>query len=212
MEQRILQMLEKATEEQIYRATQGSNSYREINRHALYLAGKHGVSVEQAVAIIAVLSPIITWEENLVDAAKVISGEVSIEPGGSKETRVLTGPACSALNVNVIKAVEIRQGFSILRTMRGRKVRAFYYSILHPDNTFSVCVDRHVGRVAMGWDLAWREVDALLKKPGVYEKVADAYRYASEPLPHTPLELQAIAWLVCREGLFQTRLEFGNGV
>jgi len=199
MQERILKMLDKATEEQVWRATRGKNSYRAIRAHAgeIHKAYSQEISLAKSVAILAVLSPIITWEENLVDARQICQEEL----GGRKNGRPI-----SALPANVEKARRMVRGESATQVMRGQKVWSFFHSILHPDNPFSVCVDRHVGRVALGWSLTWRQVDTLLKKKGVYEQVAESYREVAPRVGLLPLELQAIAWLVTREGLHQGRL------
>ena len=183
--------------EQLERATVGRNSYREIHRRCHQMAAANWVIVEKAVAVTAVISPIITWEENIAQA-DALCWEAST---GDSPCIPIT-----ALPANVTKARRILAGESALDVIRGPKVWNFYHSILHPENPYTVCVDRHVARAAFGWEYGWRDTDTRLKSPGEYDTVAEAVRRIAKKRGMRALELQALLWLVMRENPRQLRM------
>lgn len=180
-----------ATRDQWSRAVEGKNSYRYIRSCCSKMSSVR--SLHQCVAVTAVISPIITWEENLIEARELCSGNWQYP--------------FHALPLNIRKAQLILCGESVVDVLRGSKVWNFYWSILYPDNPFSVCVDRHVARAAFGWEFGWRAaIDTALKAPGVYNAISDGVRREAVVAGLTPLELQALLWLVVRENPFQARL------
>lgn len=183
-----------ASPSQEERAIAGENSYLHIHRRCHQIAADNWLPVKQAVAITAVISPIITWEENIEQASALCWEAVT----GDKPAVPMT-----ALRLNIEKARRILAGESALAVIRGRKVWNFYWSILHPDNPLTVCVDRHVGRAALGWDLGWREVDSALKVRDTYPTIAQAVRNVARREGLLPLQLQALLWLVMREKDFR---------
>lgn len=193
----IERTLAAAHPEQIERATTGRNSYREIHRRCHQFAASTWVPVEKAIGVTAVISPIITWEEN-IEQAEALCWESS---SGDKPNVAIT-----ALPANVAKARRILAGESALDVIRGPKVWNFYWSIAHPDNPHTVCVDRHVARAAFGWDYGWRDTDTRLKSPGEYDTVAESVRRIAARHGMRALELQALLWLVMRENPRQGRL------
>ena len=186
----ITRTREAASPSQEERAILGDNSYQYIHRRCHHMAADNWLPVERAVAVTAVISPIITWEENIAQADALC---------WESATGTKAGLSLSALPTTVAQARRILAGESALDVIRGRKVWNFYWSILHPDNPLTVCVDRHVGRAALGWDLGWREVDTLLKVEGTYQLIAEAVRVVARREGLLPLQLQALLWLVMRE-------------
>lgn len=193
-EQWITRIREAASPSQEERAINGDNSYNYIHRRCHNMAAANWTTIERAVAVTAVISPIITWEENITQADALCWERFT----GEKAQIAL-----SALPANVAKARRILAGESALDVIRGRKVWNFYWSILHPDNPLTVCVDRHVARAALGWDIGWREIDTRLKINATYPTIAQAVRNVARREGLLPLQLQALLWLVMREKEFR---------
>ena len=191
----IQHTFEAATAHQMYRATKGENSYQHIRHLCHEIALDCGRPISTVIAVTAVLSPVISWEEN-ISHARALCCDIATE-------------RFSALPANVAKARRVLAGESTLDVIRGQKVWNFYWSILDPTNSFSVCVDRHVCRAAVGWGMSWRETDVRLKMPGTYRQISWAIRRHARYQGLLPLELQALLWLVMRENVFQTRM-FGD--
>lgn len=102
------------------------NWYNNAHSVAATLAIKFNVSVDVVAAIIAVLSPMIYWIENLIDTYELLNE--------SQDHRF------SAYGRNVDKALEVLySGNTSLAS--SIKVSNFFLSILRPENSDSVTVD-----------------------------------------------------------------------
>jgi hypothetical protein len=147
-----------------------------------YLAGKGWYDVahvvanrlgEHGAAIIAVLSPMVSWPHNLTDAKAIVNGD---EP-------------TYALGDNVAKAKRILSGEHPQAVLGGRKVLAFFQNVLHPDEGYTVTLDTHMAKLI---GLPAYEVFQLA---GVYDALSDGVRDAADELGLRPNQVQAIAWL-----------------
>ncbi len=180
---------------------EGETWYSSALTHAVGMSDRYGVTVHQAVAVIAVLSPQVPWDRNLVAADELLrTGDCSGVLGLSKAKalRILSGedvgtvmacPACvSAMGAHVCS---------------GEKVRSFYAAIMAAGETDTVCVDRHAYDAAIGERGDDRTRHALDRK-GVYGAVADAYRSAASTLGVSAAVVQAVVWVAWRNTLKTT--------
>jgi len=145
-------------------------------------------TLEQAAGILAAISPMKTWDQNVKEAHRAmktgrhfglpdVDTKVKRMLGGFHPTEVLKGPG-----------------------IKGYKVYAFYECISDPQNSQHVVIDRHM------WNLV-----LLGNPPKIIEQAkysADQYEWAeqrfvtvAEALEIRPHQLQAIAWLVRRRQL-----------
>jgi hypothetical protein len=157
--------------------------YPTAREAAANIAARNGITLEQAAATVAALSPQMEWNANLRWAAEVAEAHVQGIPlprrglGNSlrRAERALSGDLSD-----------------IMRTSGTLKVRNFYGSILGERG--AVCVDRHAIRVALG--------DALGNPPSLtdnrYRLVAEAYREAGRELRKAASGVQAVTWTVCK--------------
>src|SRR5690606_36445422 len=129
----------KAGRDQVYR---GLEWYREAHALAEELALKNDVPLEQAAAVIAALSPQISWGQNVKVARRVMAGDQEV--GG-------------VLGANLDKAYRILAGEKISdvigdkNSKSGHKVRSFYRCILTAGrDPHEVCIDRHAFALALG--------------------------------------------------------------
>jgi hypothetical protein len=157
--------------------------YPTAREAAANIATRNGITLEQAVATVAALSPQMEWNANLRWAAEAAEAHTAGLPlplrglGNSlrRAERALSGDLSD-----------------IMRTKGTLKVRNFYGSILGERG--AVCVDRHAIRVALG--------DAHCTPPSLtdnrYLLVAEAYREAARDLRKSASGVQAVTWMVCK--------------
>jgi hypothetical protein len=98
---------------------------------------------------------------------------------------------------SVRKAQACLDGTDPLEVLGGKKIRAFYASMLEPQGD-SVCIDRHAHDIAAGQAMPGRTRPLLGRKDG-YETIAAAYVAAASLVGISPVELQAITWVVWRD-------------
>lgn len=141
----------------------------------------------RAAAVIAVLSPMLSWPRNVAEARNIYAG---------RPVRVLGS--------NVDKARRILAGADPEHVVSGRKVRAFWETIADPTEPSAVVIDRHAIDIAAGRVLGDRIRDSHLRRVGAYDEVADKYRRAARRLSDeiglriTPAEVQATTWIYWR--------------
>lgn len=188
----VLDVYASATSEQ---RSEGLAWYSAAHTFALGLAERYGLSLVQAAGIIAVLSPQVSWDRNMVAADEICrTGDAVAVLGASKAKalRILAGedPAevmgCPACKRGARKHV-----------CSGKKVRSFFACIVDPDNPFSVCVDRHAFDIANG-RVGGAALRKVLDRVGMYEQVADTYRHAARAADVSPASMQAITWVAWR--------------
>jgi len=160
-----------------------------------------GLTLGQAVGVIAVLSPNNKWARNCTDAEAMIK---AWHMGGDP----LTVKVCT-FNPNKAKAAAIlalsdaeTQGADdvIAKILKGRKVTAFYRSILgDPD---AVCVDGHAYAVWIGERIPTTQTPSIGVK--LYADIARAYQLVAKRSYElcgttlTPTQVQATTWVTYR--------------
>jgi len=164
----------------------GIRWYREANSTARELAERYGVTLPQAVGVIAAISPGSRWEKNLEDAEALLAAYVYAEPL----------PAVGTYGRrNVEKARAILRGGDPLEILGGLKVRAFYANILNPDTPGPVTVDRHARGAAyqLRGDAA-----AEIRSDAEYRYLADHFARGARKVGLLPHEYQATLWVTWR--------------
>lgn len=135
---------------------------------------------EQVVGIMAVLSPSTDWDRNVKLAHDM----------------VMTGDCSHAYGLCIERARAIREGEPVQTVLGGRKVRSFYNCIMAQGQGGHVVVDRHAHAIALGVRAPLGDwAAAALDKPGRYQVVAAAYRYAARCAGISPAHMQATTWL-----------------
>lgn len=172
----ILTIYREASASQIAR---GIAWYADAHTFALSLSK----DILESAGVIAALSPRIRWERNMVLAARLY----------------VEGFASGTLTNNCRKAERIYNGEQCYAVLRGNKVRAFAATIINPSETQHVVIDRHALDVAIG-RAASKQERAMLTNNGVYESLEALYRRAASIAGIPATQMQAITWLVWREG------------
>jgi len=156
---------------------EASRWYNEAHDACLELSKREGVDYKQVVYAVAALSPMLSWDYNILAVEQLIThGETNY-----------------GLKKNRIKAVRILEGD--LSALSGQKVMRFAKSILNPRKYTAdvVTVDVHACRA---WDNRLTGDRSL--SANEYAKISDGYKQAAAIVGLAPGEFQAVVWVVIR--------------
>lgn len=174
----------------IYRATtpddrvEGRGWYAAARELAESLDQRNPV---RAAAVIAVLSPQLSWRRNVVEAQNAYVGR-----------------PIRTLGRSAAKAQRILAGEDPEDVVSGLKVRAFWRTIVDPTDPRAVVIDRHAIDIAAGRILGDRVRGNYLARAGAYDVVCDSYRRAARILSRegdsaiSPAAVQATTWVYWR--------------
>ena len=171
----------------------GLQWYAIAHREAMRMGGGRAGHLERNAGIIAALSPMNAWDNNLAKAKELVSlrGRVVVEKGK---------PNGIGLGNNVAKAVAIYNGADPWDILGGDKVRAFYATILNPNGDVNPVIDRHAFDIAVG-ERTDDKRRGILSRKGVYSEFAAVYREAAKVAGIGSAQMQAITWVAWREAL-----------
>lgn len=192
----------------------GHNWYADAHADAIKLSKLYGIDVETVIKVAAVLSPQMDWDNNMpaaesairyylgdgyappLGAYKKFGGEFNLQPTYHyPHLHALTEDAMFenytiAYRANQIKAQWVLQGHD--GVIEGPKVNTFIDNITHYDSSDLVTVDSHAIQAWLG-----------IMEPGTYSvpdkayKLIEAdYQRAAALVGVSPLQLQAVVWLV----------------
>lgn len=199
----VTRIFREATEAEL---SAGREWYARASRLAAELAvslptrhAYHG-DLSRAAAVIAVISPRLSWPQN-VKIARNLYHLAFVH--ASEGDFVFYGRGALPAN--------IRKAYRLLTTdaptdaiVSGPKVTAFWRTISDPNDPRAVVVDRHAIDVAVGRVTDDATRGKVLGRKGAYEVVALTYTRAARILsaelgePITPAEVQAVTWTVWR--------------
>ena len=162
--------------------TAGNNWYREAGDHCDTLSTNHGISRETAAAVIAHLSPRTSWARN-------VAGAYALCASG-------TAPHC--MEANVTRALCALGSSDPLATLNGPKTAAFARNILGDYSV--VTVDVWALRIALPAGTEKATMEKGIGRKGVYSAIARAYTIAANRAGIEPAVMQAITWIVVRNG------------
>lgn len=169
--------------------------YSEANLYAQALAKEYSCPIEQPAAILAVLSPNVTWETNKTDARRVML----MEYVGAD----LADFTVSTYNANKDKAWRIATGENPLNVVRGPKVTAFWRNIM--GDLSLLTLDSHAMNAWCGERVYGSN---LQTKPRVAERkamLADYYS-AAKRAGEQPAVFQAILWTVWKRQIDEGKI------
>lgn len=150
------------------------------------LAAKHAVPVHVAAGVLAALSPLNSWGNNVNIAARMLASGGTLDRG--------------YLGANLAKARRIMAD-GTLDALGGLKVNNFYLSII-TGGAEGVTIDRHAWCIAHNDRTRTNSIPKLSAKR--YAEIADKYRRAAVILsreygmPLSPAVVQAVTWVVWR--------------
>ena len=176
----------------------GAEWYADARRIVDALAVKYGVNPQRVAGIIAALSPLNSWGNNVNLAARFLAAK---DQGG------LTS---GYLKANLAKARAILAGENIVATLSGEKIVAtlsgekivnFYRSILSAGEQ-GVTIDRHAYSLAVNMRFSDDDLPRFAGKR--YAAIAECYRRAAHILSReygvtiTPAQVQSVTWVLWR--------------
>jgi hypothetical protein len=175
----------------------GIEWYARAERLGHRLAHQYGCTFEQAVGVIAALSPNNRWARNCTDAESMIQAwAVGADP---LTVTVCTYGAMRA-KAAAILALASPERETIAGILNGRKITAFFLSITGQTDT--VCVDGHAYAIWLGQRVPTTKTPALGVK--LYADIAHAYRVVAKRSASlcgeqlTPAQVQAVTWVTYR--------------
>lgn len=190
----IAGMLQLATQADL---AAGIEWYARAERFAQRLSAEYGCTFEQAVGVIAALSPNNRWNRNCTDAeAMAAAWHAGIDP----ETVKVCTYGANRAKAAAILALEAPTQDGIAAILNGRKVTAFFLSITGRQD--AVCVDGHAFAIWLGQRVTTTKTPAIGLK--LYREIARAYCLVakrSEALcgeALTPAQVQAVTWVTYR--------------
>lgn len=193
----ITRVFREASAEQIQ---SGMDWYADARLIAENLAQAYDVSVSVAAGVIAALSPLNSWGNNINLATRFLA-EGGLHAG--------------YLKANLAKARAILAGEDVERTLSGLKVTNFYRSIITA-GAEGICIDRHAYCLATNDRSASNDVPSL--SPKRYAEVSDAYARAAKILSRelgqtiAPAVVQSVTWVVWRNKWWSAGAFDGEGV
>lgn len=193
----VTAVFRSATPEQI---EAGIAWYADAYRIAGTFAEQYGVTVEIAAGVIAALSPLNSWGNNLNLAARFLAAG---------------GLDAGYLKANLAKARAILGGAEIEATLSGLKVTNFYRSIV-TEGREGVCIDRHAYSLAVNDRSVSNDIPSL--SPKRYAEVSDTYVRAAKILSRelgfkiAPAVVQSVTWTVWRQRFWSAGAFDGSAV
>lgn len=182
--QRILDSYSSASAADV---KEGKNWYLNAHRIAKRLSNSYFLrSYRYAAGIIAVLSPSVRWDQNVIDAQNVCRATI---PGDT--------PTVSTYGQFLQKAILIRDGMDpekVISPVTGPKTYAFFKCISKPHNDKYVVIDRHALSIALGYTMSTQERGNFLKRVGSYDMIGNGYRDVAKEVNLLPLQVQAVTW------------------
>lgn len=158
---------------------QKRNWYNEANEFAQTLE----TSITKACGVIAAMSPMKTWEQNLKLAEDMVRDRKAGHMGAfvKKANDILDSDGSTD---------------EILRILNGNKIKSFYLNILHPSDNEHVTIDRHAIRIALYKPMTDDEISFTDVQ---YKFFADCYKLAAKEVGITPSLMQSATWVVARQ-------------
>lgn len=158
--------------------------------------------ISKAVAVIAVLSPRLSWEKN-AELARQMYAEWSAVSASRPIGDQGIVDSWPGLKDGARKALRVLDGEKPEDVVSGPKVTAFYYAIKDAADPRGIVIDRHAFDVAVGRVMDDKTRGIVLGRAGAYEQFVRAYERATEAVRPfynniTPAEVQAVTWVTWR--------------
>jgi hypothetical protein len=158
--------------------------YQEAHDWSEALGLVHELPVSKVCGVVAALSPLKTWDQNLKIARDM----------------VITGD-CGHMGAFKNKAINILKSDgsdeSIKTILSGNKITSFYVNIMHPDKTTEVTIDRHALSIALGRWITDEDYAGMTDLQ--YNFFVDCFTLAAKKVGVKPLLMQSATWVKFRK-------------
>lgn len=141
-----------------------------------------------ACGVIAALSPVKTWEQNMKLAQQVL------QAGATTGHMKMFMDKALAIQALALDSEDIDG--QILTILSGRKIQSFYTNIAYPEQSTHVTIDRHALSIALGYWVTEEEYSGMTAAQ--YQFFRDCYIHAADSISVSPLLLQSATWVVWR--------------
>lgn len=174
---------------------EGKTAYVKYNEVMRLLAEKYHYPIDRVVAVFAALSPSNDYMGNLKSTINVLKGLRSGKP--IEEIIVTTYRHC------LYRAIDYATGrIDFVSTVKGPKIRSFYFNLLDPSDHRYVTVDGHMIAAWRGQQLTMKEaIPKGIKEYRDVEHAVKAMAFNSYLLPN---QIQATIWFT-RKRLFRIK-------
>lgn len=163
---------------------EGKLAYTRYNKLMQIIATKYSVSLDKVIAAFCAMSPNNDYKGNIRSLITVLN---YLNKGISSDLiNISTYNHCKN---RAIKYIIDESNF--LETVKGPKIRSFYYNILNPNDINYVTIDGHMVAAYVNKNLTMHEA---LIKPKEYPLFVSAFKQFSDEIGLIPNQLQAILW------------------
>lgn len=178
----ILAVLKQADQETFKSGAEWYNVAHEIAQKVQVASDKE-INLAQAVGLIAALSPLKSWSQNVQLAFEFVVGK------RSGHTGVMVKKASDILAL--IDPTEDE----IVEILNGQKIVNFFLNIYYPNKDVAVTIDRHaIGIALIGTKkIKQLETDGQITKLQ-FEFLVHCYKWAAAEVGISAIQLQAITW------------------
>lgn len=156
------------------------------------LADQYGVTVIQAVGVIAALSPRNKWARNVADAEALIR-TYQIDAEAAAAVKVCTFGTGKAKALEILASPGLTAD-DLAALLKGPKLQEFAACIL--GDPTEVCIDGHAYSIWLGDRVTLADVPSIGVK--LRREIKAAYREAAAELGIPAPELQAVTWCTWR--------------
>lgn len=161
------------------------NWYRDAKQQIRGISERTGVDEVFVAGVVAILSPGLAWELNIVEAERVILLWLK-----GIDATFWKSPAYGRNQLKVQKLLETHD----LSLVSGPKVSAFFANLYDPEDPDYVTLDRHALRVWAGERGAGHKY--ITRKE--MEQAQRDFKQVAHLLEVLPSELQAVTWVAYR--------------
>jgi len=159
---------------------------------AIVIAEDYGIPANQAIGVLAALSPRNKWTRNVVDCEALVSAYVAGGAEQALETKVCTFGANKAKAVRILES-GLETLPTALEILSGPKLREFASCIAGLDDC---CIDGHAWCIWQGSRVTLADVPSIGVK--LRKEIKADYAQAAADLGLRASELQAITWVTWR--------------
>lgn len=163
--------------------------YQDANKYAERISEANNCSKSVAVGVIAALSPVKKWSDNMKQA------EIMLKTGSSGHMKQFVLKAKNIMSSN-------GSDEQILSILHGQKISSFYLNIKYFDKFEHITIDRHALSIALGHKCTDKEYSGMTPKQ--YEFFVQCYITTAMKIGVNPLLLQSATWVKYRSKGYQT--------
>ena len=175
----ILSIWNQCTEEDKFDWYQSAHEWAKEEAKVL------NTDTQKVCGVVAALSPLKTWKQNLKLASQMVRTNKSVG-----HTRL-----CNKKGLEVLKSDSSDE--SILEILNGNKISSFYLNIMYPNRINSITIDRHALSCLLGYWVTDDDYRGITKNQ--YEFFVQVFQWTAEKLGISPLLLQSATWVRWRK-------------